>query len=422
MSFCRRNTSSGLRRRRRLAFLGCVALKRRGRGGSIQRLYRALVEPTGRPLLRAVIRATPVIVAVIFATAVLSSMGWLDRFESAGLDALNILQSPRDPSHVLLIGITDQDYREFFDETSPLDPTRLYEIIEAIAAGRPSLIGIDVDTSADVFRRFKTPPDWPPIVWGQDFEQVGEGVKTAPVLAGQPLRDTDRAGIAALPEDADGIVRRYLREFPTETGTAPALPWEIVQTAATLGMDDFREVTAESRRGHAEKPLLLNFSGERYSFNPLSVRFVLQAARSAGWKQRGPLVGKVVVLGGCYRAARDTHITPVGKMSGLQLMAQAVESELGGGIRAFNHALEILFDLVCGVLLVIIHHRFRLGTALLLSLIAIPVFCLLGSFVAFSTMARWFNFAPVILGVLIHQLYDHARQYAKMHAQLTSHA
>jgi len=181
-------------------------------------------------------------------------------------------------------------------------------------------------------------------------------------------------------------------------------------------------VAEPSTGGHSEKPLLLNFSGERYSFNPLSVRFVLQAAQGAGWKDRGPLVGKVVILGGCYRAARDSHITPVGKMAGLQLMAQAVESEVGGGIRALNHALEILFDLICGVLLVIIHHRFRLSTALLLSLIAIPVLCLTGSFLAFSTMARWFNFAPVILGVLIHQLYDHSRQYAKMHAQLASHA
>ncbi len=368
-------------------------------------------------MLTAVIRATPVILAVVLATGIFSAMGWLERFESAGLDTFNILQSPRDPSHVLLIAITDEDYREFFKETSPLDPGRLFEIIQAIAQGGPSLIAVDIDTSSDAFRRFNTPPNWPPIVWGQDCEQGEEFIKPLVVLADQRLRDKDRAGIAALPLDSDGIVRRYLREFRTEGGTAPALPWEVVRSASRLGVPGFSEA-GETSHGHSGKALLLNFSGERYSFNPLSVRFVLQGAQGEDWNRRGPLTNKVVILGGCYRAARDTHITPVGKMLGLQLMAQAVESELGGGIRGFNHLVEILFDLVCGALLVVIHHRFRLLRALILSLLAIPVFCLFGSYLAFSTMARWFNFAPVILGVLIHQLYDHAKQYSKMHAQL----
>jgi len=392
----------------------------------LRKFWKGLVGPirgflTSRPLVKAVIRATPVILVVVLATGIFSSMGWLERFESAGLDTFNILQSPLDPSHVLLIAITDEDYREFFGETSPLDPNRLGDIIQAIAQGGPSLIAVDIDTSSDAFRHFKTPADWPPLVWGQDCEQTGESVEPLGVLAGQRLRDKDRVGIAALPQDSDGIVRRYVREFRTERGTAAALPWEIVQSAARLGLPGFREAV-ETSHGHSGKALLLNFSGERYSFNPLSVRFVLQGAKGEDWSRRGPLTNKVVILGGCYRAARDTHITPVGKMLGLQLMAQAVESELGGGIRGLNHVVEILFDLVCGVLLVVIHHRFRLLHALILSLLAIPVFCLFGSYLAFSTMARWFNFAPVILGVLIHQLYDHAKQYSRMHAQLAGGA
>jgi CHASE2 domain-containing sensor protein len=372
-----------------------------------------------RPLIRAVIRAMPVILAVVLATVLMSSLGWLERFESAGFDTFNILQSPRDPSHVVLAAITDEDYRNLFAETSPLDPARLYQIIQAIAQGSPSLIAVDIDTSSSVFRRFQAPPDWPPIVWGQDFEQSEDFVRPLSVLAGQPIRDRDSVGIAALPQDSDGIVRRHLREFRTEKGTVPSFPWQVIQTASNLGISEFRAASLEGE-GHNTKGLLLNFSGERYNLAPLSVGFVLQGAQGEDWKLRGPFKNKVVILGGSYRAARDTYVTPVGMMLGVQLMAQAVESEMGGGIRGFNHFVELLFDLVCGVLLVVVHHRFRPSLALALSLIAIPVFCLCGSYLAFSTMARWFNFVPVVVGVQIHQLYDHAKDYSRMQAQLAA--
>lgn len=369
------------------------------------------------PLLRAIFRATPVIVGVAAATVFISWLGWLERFELAGLDAFNLLQSPRFPTHVLLVAITDDDYRDLFAETSPLDPERLHAVIAAVARGNPSLIAVDIDTSASVFRDFKVPPDWPPVVWGQDCEQVGDTIRPLGVLAGQPLRDIDSSGIAALPQDSDGVIRRYLREFRTEAGPFPALPWEVVRVAARLGLEAF--IAASQRQdGHSSQGLRLNFAGERYTFSPLSAQFVVQGSRAEEWGVRGPLTGKVVILGGCYRAARDSHVTPVGRMLGLQLMAQAIETELGGGIRAFNHVLELILDLLCGVALVVIHQRFRLFWALVISLVAIPVLCLIGSLAAFSTMARWLNFAPVVLGVLIHQLYDHAREYARMHVQL----
>jgi len=366
-----------------------------------------------------VVRATPIILAVVLATVLISSLGWLERYETASFDAFNILQSPRDPSRVVLVAITDDDYRNIFAETSPLDPGRLYQIMQAIANGGPSLMGVDIDTSSSVFQRFKTPPDWPPIVWGQDFEPHDDFIRPLGVLAGQPVRGGDSFGIAALPQDSDGIVRRHLRAFRTDQGTAPSFPWQVIQTASRLGIRGFSAAGLESN-GHGGKALLLNFSGERYNFAPLSAGLVLQGAQGEDWKLRGPLTNRVVILGGCYRAARDTYITPVGKMLGMQLMAQAVESELGGGIRAFNHLVELLFDLVCGVLLVIIHHRFRPLAALTLSLIAIPVLCLGGSYLAFSTMARWFNFVPVIVGVQIHQLYDHAKDYSRLQAQLAA--
>ena len=133
---------------------------------------------------------------------------------------------------------------------------------------------------------------------------------------------------------------------------------------------------------------------------------------------RGPLKGKVVLLGGYYRASRDFYVTPVGRMAGLQLMAQAVESELHGGIRTANHLAAFALDVLAGLIVVLLQHRFRLLPALVISLVAIPCLSFIGSFLAFSTLAWWFSFAPVTAGVLVHELYHHAAEHQRLRQTL----
>jgi len=103
----------------------------------------------------------------------------------------------------------------------------------------------------------------------------------------------------------------------------------------------------------------------------------------------------------------------------VQLVAQAVESELhGGGIRPLEHSLMLMLELATGILLVWINFRFRLGTALLLSLFAMPFLALSASLLVFSSLAFWFNFVPTLVGVWIHELIDHGREYRQMHEAL----
>ena len=300
------------------------------RAGAMRRTI-AVGRVVRSPFFKAVTRAAPVILLICAFTLAVETLGWLDRFENAGVDAFNILKAPKEPSHVILVGISDDDHRDYFAETSPLDAEKLRTIIDAVASGRPRLIAVDIDTSSRSFRELRVSESWPPIVWGQDAVPTDEQLKAIPVLGGQATRNGDAVGIAALPMDSDGVVRRHLREFSLGGTThegAPSFPWAIVQTACKSGALEFCEASARES-GHSEGGLRLNFSGERYTFTPLSVRYVLQAASSEGWRTRGPLLGKVAILGGCYRAARDSYVTPVGVMYGLQLMAQAVESELG---------------------------------------------------------------------------------------------
>jgi CHASE2 domain-containing sensor protein len=356
-------------------------------------------------------KETMVILAICALTFTAEHAGLLDRFENAGLDAFNILMAPKDPSNIVLIGIDDADYQKQFSGRSPLDPEKLHDLIDAIARGCPRVIGVDINTSSQDFQKMRIEPGWPPIVWGQDMDSSGGYHQPIPVLGGRPLRENmDRAGIAALPQDSDGVIRRYARYFrtgPESRSKVSSFPWQIRQAA--------RNIRDEPADSDDPEPLRLNFAGERYSFSPLSADNVLRVSKGEGWAGTdGPLRDKIVLLGGTYREARDSYVTPVGTMAGMQLMAQAVESEFGGGIRLPNLLFALLIDILIGFVLVYFHHQFRPSTALILSLLALPVLSIVGSFLSFGTFALWFNFVPVMIGVLIHQLYNHAAKYNRL--------
>ena len=371
------------------------------------------------------LRDAIVVVGVSLVTFGLHHVGLLDRFETAGLDAFNVLRPARDSTDLVVIGIQEQDYSDpaLFDGTSPLKCAPLRRMLNAIAAGRPSVIGVDLDTSSGDFSCLAAPagtnPAWPPVVWAQDAIWHADQRKFAPqaVLRGAstPRRPSDTTGLAIFPQESDGVIRWYRRELPLLDGSlAPSFPWAVVDTACRAGCRNCCAAVERYQRGRegAPVPLRLNFAGERFSFTPLSVGVVLTAAEAdpggGGWSQRGPLVGKIVLLGGHYRAARDTHVTPIGSMSGVQIVAQAIQSELGGGgIRMLNEGISLALDIALGFLLVAIHRRLhhRVGLAVLVTFGLFPILCLLASYVAFSTFGLWFNFAAVVTSVLIDQLY-----------------
>jgi CHASE2 domain-containing sensor protein len=145
---------------------------------------------------------------------------------------------------------------------------------------------------------------------------------------------------------------------------------------------------------------------------------VLAGAGGEAGGEAGPLTGKIVLLGGLYRAARDEYLTPVGPRAGVELVAQSVESELsGGGVRTTNEALMVALEILGGVLMVYVYSRFRLGTALVASMVGIPFLALVFSFTSFSSVGRWASFIPTMVAVLLHQLHHHAVEYRRLYLQ-----
>jgi CHASE2 domain-containing sensor protein len=387
-----------------------------------------------RSFWRHLLRAFPVFVIVILLTLLLESAGWLRGFQTTALDTWFRLRKPITPQFVSVVTINEDDYLRIFGGKSPLNPGTVVALIRAIADGKPTVIGVDIDTS-DAQWQSAVRDDLPPaeghtsIVWEQEAIGQEEPLTPVKVLGGAEVTPKPLTGISGLFEDWDGVIRRSRRYFftagrsETQREVVDSFPWAIVkafcQTSANTRRlpSKVRQTIQQEMRTDSkpERERFLNFSGNRYDFPAYSASFVLTAHEADWWKDKSPFRDKIVLVGGSFRAGRDVYKTPMGVTSGVQLMAQVVESELQGrGISEVNKLLMILFDFAAWIALVAVYYFCRLSVALWISIVAIPLLSFAGSLFAFSSLAYWADFAPVIVGVLIHQLYDHAQEYRRL--------
>lgn len=412
-----------------------------------------LPKRTEPKFLKHLFKALPTLIGVSIITLILEHAGWLRSFETSTLDTLIQLKPPTKPSHVVIVEINEDDYKKLFEKTSPLDSDKLQELIGAIARGSPKVIGIDIDVSHIVDKKFSLQNEvtctthrkdifqnWPCIIWAQDaLTKVDGSVKPLSLFEKEKINPLScivlspqekinpHSGIVLLPQDRDGIVRRYRREFQTKEDKKvvkiDSFPWALVRAYSSASSDracdDKKSFinSSENHKGDLEEDLILNFSGERYAFPHYTAESILEGSTGSAWP-KGILNNKIVLLGGAFRAARDEYITPVGPRLGVEIIAQAVESDLqDGGIRPANEILMLILEILGGVSLVFLHYRLKskVGLALILSLFAIPIAALIFSYIAFSSLALWANFIPILVAILIHELHHHAVEYKRLY-------
>lgn len=414
----------------------------------------------GREQMRRVVKATVLMLVVVGASWFATRLGLLPDLESVALDAQMRFNRPRENSPVAIVEITDSDYETIFGAKSPLDPAQVRRLLAAVAAERPSVIGVDLDTSDPSFAGFEIPPEWPTVVWGRVALAPG-GAKLQPqaVLGG---RSPTCSGIVAMQLDRDGVARHYRRAFPAEAfcgsqpcrrpedANAPAgqrlcesdacpLPsfaWAVLQAHSVAGREYTPEKFEALRASAVETDeLAVSFAAERRpppggrddcapaanaeDFQ-LSRRTRLTAGEIIGSAEDPqtpadfrPLEGKIVLVGGAYGSySRDEHRTPLGMMAGVELLAQVLETELeGGGLPPPNWFILGALFVFDNLLLVLIFKRFkqRPVRTLALSVAAIFAVAYVCSVAAFRTPRFWAYFVPVLFLALVLELYDNAK-------------
>jgi CHASE2 domain len=248
---------------------------------------------------------------IVLPTVLAYREGRFDELDAMARSVEAHVSKARPPGDIVIVSITDTDYREMFQEVSPLNPDSVRRLLAAIAAGDPRIIGVDLDTSDPAWLKVSIPEEWP-IVWGRGAScrnpcADDDDIQLRGVLGRQP--PTVRSGLTALEEDRHHNVRSYRRVFGTMAGPSSAFAW-------LLSRADSGEVALAPDSPRSASPsLLIDFrfgSPWRYS-----AREILTAPK-------GVLRHKFVLLGGTFEYGRDRHDTPLGPMSGLEIHAQVL--------------------------------------------------------------------------------------------------
>jgi CHASE2 domain-containing sensor protein len=398
------------------------------------------------PLWRRLLKALPIIALVSLFTLALEHYGWLRSLETAALDRFFVLKAQVPASDVVLVQIDDQDYQQLFHETSPLDPLTLADIVDAIAKNQPRLIAVDIDTSANIFKDMKISSSSFPIVWARGAHQeectVGcNNLSLVPpaqqkfVLEGVLGRKDPPAGlptgIALMPLDSDSQIRHLQREFPiaasqngsSQKGKVDSFHWAVVKKYCEL-MPQEKKCATLTPVDTGESDLILNLAIAPYAFDPpLRASRVLDESRTGNVNSQTPVFlsikDRIVILGGTYEASSDYPQTLTGVKHGIDLTAIAVESELSGtGLRNASSLVLVTLEVLAGLMLVVLNYYFPVGWKHLIALTAIPFFALLGSFVAFSSLALWASFFPTLVATQVHILYEKLRKAKLLERQV----
>ena len=406
------------------------------------------------PFYKTVLRALPTIVIITAIMFVLDMLGWLRGFETAAIDGMLMVKRSPAASQIVIVTIDNEDYRTLFGGKSPIDPDALEELLSAIAKGKPAVIGVDLDTTAPQFAA----PKWPPAVWARDADLTTEDDAEAaspglhavieylvrlPVLGGAMQEKLDdgqittvpKSGLVVFPQDFDGVVRRYRREYLSDKADPPSelegevdtLPWAMVKEYAAYlrarqkgDSAECKRIDSLERQGKAHE-LVLNFAGDRYHFDRIAARHILAGSQATFWPDNAPVRDMIVLVGGTYRTARDEYVTPVGRMYGVELIAQAIESDLrGGGIREVNRIVAMVLE--CGMSLVLLYVNWRFPSRYMPTISIATIFglSLVGSFLAFNAFAYWFNFTAVLVSTWIHLLWEQAKERRELRREVES--
>jgi CHASE2 domain-containing sensor protein len=356
------------------------------------------------------VRSGLALIVAIFFSAVFYQLGILHQLEPAFGRLEARLEARSGTSEVALVVIDDNDYQKFFGSTSPLNPAALHSLIDAIAAGKPKLIGVDIDTSDPQFKSFQVSEAWPPIVWLQVVEGYpGSGARSTNLQPRASLGERvpqPPTGLALLIDTADGVTRRYQRLIETANGPLPSLPWAIVN-----GL----EVTKTSGLQPSTDELVIRYSSDVNRFR-LSASQVLDLRDSPGWKNESPIEDRIVLLGGSYGVG-DRHETPLGTMTGIEVLANSIETELDGGGHAPPSMLVLILLLTFeGLAGVLIFHKLRLLKGVLWSIPAMIILSATCSLLAYQSLTQLPYFLFLLVVIVAYQGFEVFRHNAILKA------
>jgi len=316
-----------------------------------------------------------------------SAMGYLESVQARALDLLIYLQSPRQPSGLVIVAIDDAAF-DALGRRQPLPRDYLARVLRGVTRAGAVVIGLDIS-----LRTVSAPED--DRAMAAAFIDVGARGDRRLVVAGPSLPSTGPL--------ADPVLRRIV------VTSAPDVPVDadaVVRRAALEvgGVPTFAAAVADVAVADPHALYRINFIGPAGSFLIIPSDAVA-AIGDAGVDVAGdnPLRGRTVLVGGTFVHGRDIHRTPYGFMPGVEIQANIVHMLATGSLVRpagwlAGFGVQLVAVLLAG--LVIVAMRPLWGTAVCLAgalLLGVPA-----SYLAFSRGGYWVDFLlPVAVTSLL---------------------
>ena len=361
--------------------------------------------------------------------------------KGALVDAFASSSTSDTPKDLLIVQIDRDDYKDLFDGKSPLYPAGVMQLIKAVKS-LPStkVVGVDIDTSDLQWACEPLGDDLigsgSQVVWAAvPLDSHGSEVSLAPVVGGR-VYNQSQIGLARLPQDEDGYVRAFYSGYAVsggiphyhdassplcQNGLPTRKPDEIQALEPAGEMAAFFRVIAKpgTKFSKDEEKKYLRFTGDRnYNFHKVSAsHFIRRDDNGTFHPQKLDATGaqrfqpSIVLIGGVYLEARDEYYTPLGPMSGVELLANGVESEIQKAISEVGFLKAFSFDLVATILILLIYFVYpeRPLAALVWCGLAI-VGAIVAAVWSYYFRAAFLNIVPIMLGMVVHQMYEGTEQ------------
>ncbi|HZQ51902.1 MAG TPA: CHASE2 domain-containing protein [Bryobacteraceae bacterium] len=304
--------------------------------------------------------------------------GWFGSLNGRIFNWILINSSPKSDSAasraIFTVEINDQAYEECFHSTSPMNPTRVVNLVREIAKAKPGVIGIDILTEDHRYLSQSLDVQDSAAVWasgytgdpiastsflGWLFGYEGEGSLTpTKVLGEEPEKLPDvpqkKWGPTIFPRDEDLVIRRFPRSIKLNVSKPP----KTVDSWASKVAESF--CTDRPCTNEKAEEIYISYAGIMpRSFEmmdlfscPSSSDEVIGNRHS--WDTFQYLAkGKIVLVGGTFHSSRDFYQTPAGELPGLMINAYAVKAELeGNGLKTVPQPWTLLLDLGLGVFII----------------------------------------------------------------------
>lgn len=352
-------------------------------------------------------------------------MGAYELFEWTDLDKLLRSGSALQTRPTLLVTIGDEDFADpqLFGGMRPLRTETVVRLVAAACAFEPAVVGVDLLTdhwtAADRQALGVAVDSDCTVVWARDGDAAMDAngsryYRLRTVVDGVGPNERLCMGLPVYQPDRDGVVRNYQTVVSAVPPGAPSKAPEPYATLIHAVTEEGRACDFHAAPGATPVPQKIRYSFGR-SFARVPARTLLDAAGAtdgALWHSlKTNVVGAhpIVLIGATFRDAKDVYMTPIGPLSGIDIVAHGSATIASGRpIHIVGPFHSLLIDAIVGsgIVVIVAASRLRLvwGTLLSLTLSFAGAFAI--CFFLFDYFGRFLSVFASISGAVLGSVVD----------------